>query len=399
MDIAHRLFALLALAALALPQSGKDDDEVAKTPVDPYTEGDLTALVAAGLVAYGPFQWTAHARTEDIDRVLGEGRVLWLETEHFKIGCNLRTIGLPKKPDEKKALMAECKALHDKLPKVPERPKKLDPWLRLHLFAQRAEAVYAQYEEMLGPEGTTFPGGATPPNGQYLGLPGKFLLLLFQKKSDLARYFDRFAGGIQADRSYGHYHLEGYQMLYGVSAEGLEIDDDPGLHSHVVYGIAGNIAVGYRGYTWRLPPWLSEGLAHWFSRQIETNYVNITVKDEDNVDDKEQHKWHKKVRARAKYDRTVVPFSRMLEWKAVEDMGYHDHLQAWSRVDFLMQQGHDKVGALLRRLKGLTAPSGGMPQDVLIGTQTEVLEEVFDMDPETFDARWREWVEDTYPRK
>ena len=34
-------------------------------------------------------------------------------------------------------LQDEIKALRKKLPKVPERPKKLDPWLRLHLAAHR----------------------------------------------------------------------------------------------------------------------------------------------------------------------------------------------------------------------------------------------------------------------
>lgn len=38
----------------------------------------------------------------------------------------------------------------------------------------------------------TFPGGKESPNGKYLGLPDKFLLLLFQKRSDLARYTERF---------------------------------------------------------------------------------------------------------------------------------------------------------------------------------------------------------------
>src|SRR5262245_8128500 len=118
-------FASIAPAQAQAP-SPKDDDEVAKTPVDPYTGGDLTVLVAGGCVGYGPFPWADGKRTEDIERVLGQGRVLWLETEHFRIGCNLRSGAVPVDAEPRKALFDECHALHQKLPKIADRPKRLD---------------------------------------------------------------------------------------------------------------------------------------------------------------------------------------------------------------------------------------------------------------------------------
>ncbi len=390
--------ALAAPGALPAQGKSKDDDEVAKTPVDPYTGGDAAQLTAAGHVAYGPFVWSKDTRTEDIDRVLGEGRVLWLETAHFRIGCNLRTVPMPEKQGQRKALLDEVAALRKRFPKMPEKPKKLDPWLRLHLFAARAEKLYVEVESMLLNGGATFGEATTPPNGRYLGLPDKHLLLVFQKKSDLARYFDRFCG-VKADRSFSYYLPNSQQMLFGVSVEGLEVNDEPSLHSHVIYGLAGNLSNGLRGYEYRMPPWLSEGLAHCFSRRVDTDFVNITVRDEDNVNEEEQHLWAKKVRARAQYDRTRVAFATMAAWPEITAMGYHGELQAWSRVHYLLEQSPEKLGTLMWKLKSRSVPSEGLPPEELVKLQIAALQEVFGLDAATFDTKWRDWVLATYPKK
>lgn len=416
--IARRPFVLLALLGVAfaapgalaaqdkpgkdkdapLAGKGKEDDEVARTKADPYTGGDAALLQQAGHVAYGPFVWSKETRTEDIDRVLGEGRVLWLETAHFRIGCNLRTVAVPEKQAQRKAIHDEVALLRKKLPKIPDKPKRLDPWLRMHLFAARAEKLYAEVESMLLAGGAKFGSAKQPPDGPFLGLPDKFLLLVFQKKSDLARYFDRFCG-VQADRSFSYYLPTSHQFLFGVSLEGLEVADDPSLHSHVLYGLAGNLLNGLRGYSYRMPPWLAEGYAHEVSRRVETEFVNVTVKDDEAVNEEDQHLWPKKVRARAQYNRTRVPFAQMALWQKNQDMGYHGELQAWSRVDFLLEQDKDKLGALLVRMKSLPISFEGTKPEDWAQMQATAVQEIFGWDGATFDEKWREFVLETYPRK
>lgn len=389
---------LTTASALLAQGKAKDDDEIGRTPVDPFTGGNAALLQAVGHVAYGPFLWSKDTRTEDIDRVLGEGRVLWLETQHFRIGCNVKSVPLPEKQGPRKALLDEVAALKKKLPKVPEKPKRLEPWLRMHLFAARAEKAYAEIESMLKTGGAQIGTAASPPDGPYLGLPDKPLLLVFQKKSDLARYFDRFCG-VQADRSFNYYLPTSHQMLFGVSAEGLEIADDPALHSHVLYGLVAGLTTSIRGYTYRMPPWLSEGVAHCLSRRVETDFVNVTVKDDESVDQERQHLWAQKVRARAQYERTRIPFATMMTWPDLTAMGYHGELQAWSRVDYLMQQDPAKLGALMWKLKSLPPATGPMPQEQVAAAQIAALQETFGLDPATFDAKWCEWVLATYPKK
>ncbi len=384
--------------APALSGKGKEDDEVARSRIDPYTLGDAAVLQQAGHVGYAPLLWSKDTRTEDIDRVLGEGRVLWLETAHFRIGSNLRTVAIPEKQAQRKAIHDEVAALRKKLPKIPDKPKRLDPWLRLHLYAARVEKLYVELEAMLQGGGAKFGTASQPPDGAFLGLPDKHLLLIFQKKSDLARYFDRFCG-IQADRSMSFYLPNTHQMVFGVSVEGLETGADPSLHSHVLYGVAGNLCNGLRGYGYRMPPWLGEGFAHFASRQVETEFVNVSIKDDEAVNEEEQHLWPKKVRARAQYDRTRVPFAQMTLWQKSQDMGYHGELQAWSRVDFLHKHDKDKLGALLLKMKSLPISYEGVKPEDWAAMQTTAVQEIFGWDAETFDAKWREFVLETYPKK
>ena len=113
------LSALVCVAVCAPPLAAqkRSDDEVQKLSEkgDPYTKQDQDAMQALGVVRYGPFPWADHFSTSDVDKVLGPGRVLWMETEHFRLGLNMTTARLPEDSKQKKAVYAECKALNKKL--------------------------------------------------------------------------------------------------------------------------------------------------------------------------------------------------------------------------------------------------------------------------------------------
>lgn len=392
----------LALPAQQTPTPGatKDDDDVLKAgPKDPYTGQDPAVMAAAGVVRYGPFPWADFKATTDVDRVLGEGRVLWLETAHFRIGCNLKTVPMPQDQESRKLLLEELRTLRKKLPKVPEKPKKLDPWLRLHLNAQRAEALYSEIRQLLGVTDQTFTGKESP-NGPFLGLPDKYLILLFQKKSDMARYMERFCG-VQADKSYRHYHLQTLQLLSCMAVEGFETFDDDAQHTHLIYMLVHNLLNGYRGFYYDLPCWLDEGLAHWYSRRVKSTFINAVARPDEAVDEENQHEWPRKVRARAQHDRGFVPFATMLGWQKREEMGYQGHIQAWSRVDCLMRLGADKFAPLLQQLKSIPLPRDGstVSRDQVDRVAQKALMELWSLDAPGFDTQWREFVLATYPKK
>lgn len=404
--------ALLAAAAVVFltavvpcqqkPEPGKPDDEITKLgPVDPYTGKDAAVMAAAGIVSYGPFPWAENHSTADIDNVLGERRVLWMETAHFRIGLTLGSVNWPEELDEKKALQDELKLLHKRVPKIPEKPKRLDPWIRLHLYAQRVEACYADFQKLIGATDADFPAkGPNPREGAYLGLPDKFLVLLFQKKSDMGRYMDRFCNR-KEDSSMRHYFDKSYQLLVCVAADSLEGFNEAGLHGHVIYAVFHNLLNGYNGFFYPLPMWLEEGLSHWYSRKIPAKTVNCEIRDNEAVAEDKQNDWQTKVRRRAQHEGAVFKFEEMMAWAKWDDMGYHAHAQSWSRVDYLMNLDREKLGHMVRELKSLplsTASYGEQAAKVRTMAQ-KLLFDLYEMDAAAFDTRWREWVLKTYPKK
>ncbi|MEC7583231.1 MAG: hypothetical protein VYE77_02855 [Planctomycetota bacterium] len=376
----------------------KEEQEILKTPKDPHTKADPERMKQAGVVAYQPFLWSPRYRTTDVDRVLGEKRILWMETDHFVIGSTLLGCPMPEKSDERKQLYAELAELRKKLPKLPKRPRRLDPWLRVHLYAHRAEKLYAEFAEMVGAPLTVEGVGKPPPNGPYLGMTNKFQILLFQKKSDLARYLDRFLN-MRADHAYRYYVAEDRLMMF---ASALDIGEDKiretGFHGHFLYMMAHNMVAGYRQYNNSVPHWLAEGIAHYYSRKVETDFINVEIRDSDAVNQDDQHEWQKKVRARARHDGATVPFAKMCEWEDWDKLNYQDHIQSWSRLDFLMSLSPQSVGALLGRIKEMPMPPNSMGVDpaLILAVKKQALMELFELDEQGFDDRWRAWVKKAY---
>src|SRR5260221_3805982 len=137
-----RPYALLGALALSAapargappPQQEKPEEVFEKT--DPYTRGAKEELARAGYASLGPFHWADGIETQDIEETFGGLRVLWVETAHFKLGSTLPTYECPPDDLEKTRLKDELARLGKRLPRARREAAKLDPWLRLHLYAQ-----------------------------------------------------------------------------------------------------------------------------------------------------------------------------------------------------------------------------------------------------------------------
>jgi len=397
------MFSLCALLCGAPVHAQKrKDDEVKKLSEkgDPYTKKDPKAMKALGVVSYGPFTWADHFTTTDIDKVLGPGRVLWMETEHFRIGLNMNTARLPEDSKQKKAVYAECKALNKKWRKFPAKPKKLGPWTQLHLYAARCEKAYKEFEQLVAPPAGTF-DKTSKANGKgpFLGAPDKHLLLMFQKKSDMARYMKRYCD-TQADDSFRYVHKQTHQPLLCISVEGMEGFDSEGLHSHMVFAMWQNLMNIYRGFHYPLPLWFSTGLAHYYSRQVKSEFISARIQDSEAVDQDSQNKWYQKVYKRSRHEGATIAFDKLSAMADWEKFGFHAHTQSWSRLEFLMERDPQKVGLMLDKMKR-TPASGNWEGDGarLRKMMPKLLYEAFEMDGATFDAEWRKWVLKNYPKR
>lgn len=368
--LASSLLPCLVAFASAQAEPGANDDFGKLVKKDPFTAGDAKDMAAAGVIAYGSMVWAGGHRTDDVDKVLGAGRVLWIETAHFRIGCTLATTPPPEEPEARKLLGQELSRMKKRHARFPERAGKLEPWLRLHLYAQRAEEMYADVAGLVGHDDAS---------GTFLGQKDKFPLALFQKKSDLARYLDRFVGQ-KGDNGRAVFFGGSGQHGVAMAAEGDDPYDEAQFHAMFRNLLAGAMldAAGVSAY------WLKCGYAHVEDRKVPSRLLMVAIKEDDHVDQESQHKWHAKMKGRVRRPELLTP---ILELAAQHDFGYWQHLQAWSRVDFLLAQDRAKFGDLLRRLR-----AGGQGVDA----QMAALQESHGLDPEAFDARWRDWVGKTY---
>lgn len=353
------------------PQANpKDDEENTKAGVkDPFTGGDAKLMQAAGVVAYGPFPWADDLTTASVDKVLGENRIRWVETQHFLIGCTFGSATMPDESEVRKLMNGEFQRMRKRFNKFPERASKIDPWLRLHLYAQRAEELYAEFAKLVGHDDAS---------GTYLGQKKKFPILLFQKKSDLARYLDRFCG-IKSDFGMRHFYAKTEQYGFVMAAEGDDPKDEATVHAQFRFFMVEAMLDAIGG----VPYWVSIGLAHCYERQVPSNTMMAAIKDNESVDEETQNKWPLKMRKRAGHPELLTPLAGIA---TKTDFGYWDHLQSWSRIDWLVTTDRAKFGKFLGALKGKTA----MPR------QVEAIAETYGLDPDVFDTKWREWVLKAY---
>jgi hypothetical protein len=385
---------LLTLAAGGQNPQGKLEEFAA---VDPYTRGAPEALQRAGYVSLGPFPWTADAGTAEIEKALGERRILWVETAHFKLGSTLASYhtGVDKLEDKK--LRAELERLGKKLAHFDPERNRLDPWLRLHLFAQRLEDEYAEFLQRFGfserefelPRELAGPGAPDFGPGPYLGMQQKPTVLLCESRSTLARFVGEF--GHEQESCNWRGALKGGTMCLAQSPEylrSLGFELDSALHCAVAADLACNLLEGFRGQHDMTPVWFECGLATWFSRRIDERW-SIYVRGTTFRFDDDSWKWAPRVRALVSHD-LALPWSKMLDWKKWDELDGQANMVLWSRMDWLLARKDADLRALLLCM---TEPVLYRPQ------QEAVLRTALGGTPEELDAQWKEFVQKGAPRK
>jgi len=405
----YRLLLLLLVVSLPLDhlsaQKGKDKEDDKEWLEDPYSENDKDILAAAGIVKEGRFHWADNHSTADIDEALGGARIRWVETAHFRIGSSLGNYTIDKgSKTEKEKIRQEIKRLRERLPNVPKKVKKLDPWLRLHLYAMRAEDLYAEISDLLGVTDESFPispdlkvNGEYMGEGAYLGMKSKFTLLFFKQESSLGRYRKSFMNA-QGDEPIRYMFPRDGSLLFGIAAENDGMASDTTMHCLFVYSLSMNLLNGYRYYRHAMPEWVTTGLGHWFARRIDPTKNYFTKDRLFGTDDKNIWKWRPKVRARIGHD-YYPAFTEVLNFKSSEEMKYNEHMMAWSRVDFLMHTRRDGFAKFFKMVKE-PFPAGVYPAaEEMIAVQEKALMQAFQLDAASYDEAWAAWCLKNYPKK
>lgn len=402
----------LALATVstttpALPQHPKD-----RPADDPYTRGDTGVMLRAGVAGYAPFRFGQHCTAAEVQVLLRDEPLLWLETAHFRIGAALPELELPPvRPGREGAaerptraqLRRELEALAARLPNVRSDPRKLDPWLRLHLIAQRAEAVHGAVQDLLGCSDTDFPAapGDNPRQpqqyrgrGPYLGNPEKFTILLVQRNHSLQRFTAAYHGRATTQTGTYHDHAFGTALFAAsLEADGGRLQDDTALRAVLAFHVAHNLYTSYRAYNHELPPWLLSGLAHRHARAASTQHAIYDLRGGDDPEGKHYAAWEKRWPYLLREQRPGWLPAFLARWDGAAFTA-DDHLLAWALVDHLASQQPKALREFLDRLK---APFHGRvrfpTQDELQSRQQEALLAAFGGDALALEAAWRRRVQ------
>jgi hypothetical protein len=369
--------------------------------VDPYTLCEPEALARAGYASFGPFPWGDGHRTDQIERELGGTPLIWVETAHFKLGSSLPEYRPGEDASERAKLRAELQRLGQRLPRIEKKTLRLDPWLRLHLFAQRAEELYARFCAKLGLEEADFaasPAITGKPSGPHLGLRSKFTVLLLQETSALDRYSRTFLGRAAKEDAICDYFKGVDGLFLGVTVESLHDlqPSDSALHFALAYDLVLNFDVAFRGVISPGPQWWRHGLARWFAREVDPRILLYATPPRAALRPEEDSEWPEKVRARVE-NGAFPTTAEMLDWRDYSGWSFADHMIAWSRVDYLLSRGD---GAARRFFMAVHEPVPWIDgRDAEIAAQLHgALESATGLSPEAIDEAWCKYVKATYKR-
>jgi len=413
MDITRKGLLTLGLLLLTNPPApAQGQEDLPKWKIDPYTENDADAYKAAGYVRYDRVMLTPELSKTEVMQALGgdEIEMIWVETEHFIIGSSLPEYKLPGDKIQKTRVAAEVERMRAGLPTLPKKVKKLDPWLRVHLYAQRCEEIYDRVQEILGVTDESFPKGPGERidgeyrgEGPYLGQRGKFIVLLSKKKSTLHRFANTYcAGNFTADSPIMHNFSRENVMLYGTSPELAEgyFGNDARLHANLAHGLTHAMLNGYKNYLHDMPVWLREGIAHCVVNEVEERYHSfIQIKDQF-PNEKKLWIWQPRVRNLVKNEATM-PMEKVMGYIHPKDFRIGHHLNIWSRVHYMLETDPERFASFCSEIKKRIKAPGGtvISAEMIAEHQAKAWQRVYDMDPAEFDAAWSEWVLDTYAKK
>ena len=388
------------LCTLAAIHGAPAQDRLPWWKVDPHTRNDPELMAVAGYESFGPFGFggtsTQSTLTSTIDRELDPVRILWVETAHFRIGSSLETMVAPTGRDERNKIRNELTRLAKRLPRVSPASRRIGPWLRLHLLAQRMEELYGSFQNWLGVTDADFPADTAAANrlpeaqymgqGPYLGQPQKYLVLVLEEQDQYSAYMRRFFG---QDPEFSHRwnFADVGSLFFGTAAElqDRRFKNDTALHCHLAFNVTRNLIDGYRYYAYQLPVWITEGVSHWFERRVSPRWNTVSESIGTMGDRRSVWQWEK-LAGELAIEADSPSFRDVYTWRDAADLGFEDHVLIWSRIDFLMARGQEPFARFMSRLKKRSS------RDVLALTR-QALDSAYGLNVVGLDDAWIEWLD------
>jgi hypothetical protein len=377
---------ILLFVALA-PSRGADEERC------PYCEDDPERLAAAGLVSHGPID-IGPSGSQGIVDGLPATRWLFLESEHLRWASSLGPESVKGKDRER--LEAELDRLREHFPSIPAKVKRLDPWLRLHLMAQRGEEFYTRFQRLLGVTDADFPEsrsneGPYMGDGRFLGEKDKFEVILHASRETHRMFTTEHMGVSVTDAL--RWHVPGdHKMLMSVPAEDGDLKQDRNLHPHCVHNLSHLFLCAYKHFSYDPPIWLDEGLAHAMEHEVHPDFHTLDGEEGSMPDNRGPADWDAAL-VRLHRKGKLPGLAALLRVQAFGEMSQEDHVAAYGLVRFLVEEHAEGFAAFLGDVKGQLDERGYPDGSDLRGLQRTALRRRLGWTPAELDAARGAWIE------
>ena len=390
----------LALALGLLLAAGARAQEKPKKPAGPtdplgcpYCGNEPERMQAGGIVSHGGFPF-GKTDTAKVDASFPSMEIRWIETDFFRIG--LANGPHKVKFEEKKKFLAELTRLQQRFPAVKPDAAIIDPWLRLHLYAQRCHDTLDRFLAIMGAKGAAFADGSGTwtgnyvGEGPYLGQKEKYELLVLPSESASVMFLTEHTG--QALKvSHRHHNIDRGSIAYYCHTQQGQLRQDGALHNNVVFNLAHNFFDGFYHYTYDTPVWLHEGLAHLMEREIDERWNSFDSGEGGTANMTSKGNWKPdvlKLIAAGEAPR----MAELLTIKSYAELTLTHHFTTWSMLDYLVKSNPEGLAAFLRAIKSNVDEQGIPTGANLIEHHRKVFREHLGMTYAEFDEAWRAWV-------
>jgi hypothetical protein len=391
--LAGLLACAAAIAEPARAQSKKDTD-----PANcPYCHNDPVLLKQAGLVSHGGFPFGV-TDTAKVDEFLSGSEIRWIETANFRIGFALGSNRV--KFEEKKKFLAELGRLALVLPEVKPDAVLIDPWLRTHLYAQRAEEIHKRFVQLIQAENVAFADGSGKwegdykGEGPYLGMKEKYEVLLLPTEAMHAKFLTEHAG-LQIKNSQRWHFIDRGKITLVAHTEQGKLRVDEAMHAHLAFNLAHNFYDGLLHYSYDTPVWLHEGIAHLFEREVSPKYNSFDSGEGAVAEMSSKSNWQPEV-MKLIAGGQAPRMAELMSLKSYAELKLPHHFTTWSMIDYLTKTQPDAFAKFLWAIKSCK-DSRGVPTGENLGEyHRQKFKETLEMSYAEFDEAWRAWAMANY---
>jgi hypothetical protein len=390
--------ALLVLVLLALPLGAQKKGKLPPTAPEACTvcAADPERMLAGGIVSHGPFPFGSFD-TLDAEEQLGYLELRWIETEHFRIG--MAVDGMKVDTKDKKKVLAELERLAEVFPEVSAKKKSLDPWLRLHLYAQRCEDVYKRMLRLLRIEQSDLPDGESQwyagkgkymGEGPHMGQADRYELMVLPDEASQVAYLDRNYGlRVKMPQQWHVTDRGALTITLHTSLDGTR--KDAGLHGNVAFNFGHLLLNGYQHWSYDLPVWLVEGTGHYVQRELDPRYNSFTGSEGATANKTNKSDWQKEALKLVKGG-DAPRLAQLQSRRSFGELEVDDHITAWSMVEFLATEHPAAFALIIDDMSGRKDERGHTDSNDLGGAMRTAFKERLGMTYSQFDEAWAEWV-------